>query len=155
MAAAFTFAGELAPRATALHSVLSGRGWTGERTHYGEIPAMLEKYWDTERDRPRYAPGPVNASYRQGTPTPPSSKSLADVPRMLQIYFASADQPDDGPIGINAAEMATDRIRLRNPDRLEYYRAVDGTPWAAPWHAARKPGTRLAVLLFTERYVRN
>lgn len=155
VAAAYTFAGKLAPRATALHSVLSGRGWTGGWPHDGGIPAMLEEYWDTGRDRPRYDPGPPAAGYRQGTPTPSGSKSLADIPRTLQISFASADQPDDRQIGGTAAEMATDHVRVHDADGLEYYRTVHGTPWAAPWHAARKPGTRLVVLLFEEHYARN
>lgn len=155
VAAAYTFAGELAPRATALHSVLSGQGWTGGWPRGGGLPALLEEYWDTGRDRPRYDPGPPGASYQQGTPTPPGSKSLADIPRTLRIDFTSADRPDDRSIGGPAAEMATDHIRVHGGDGLEYHRTVDGSPWAAPWHAARKPGTRLVVLLFEEHYARN
>ncbi len=155
VAVAYMFTGEVAPQATTLHSVLSRQGWTPGWPEGGGIPALLKEYWDTERDRPRYDPGPPEANYQQGKPTPPGSKSLGDAPRTLRVYFTTADLPDNRQIAGTAADTATDHIRTPEAGGLEYHRTVNGTPWATPWRAARKPGSRLAVLTFEEHYARN
>ncbi len=155
VAAAYMFTGEVVPRAMELHSVLTGHGWTAGWPDDGGIPKLLKEYWDAGRDRPLYDPGPPEATYLQGRPTPPGSKSLTDMPRTLRVHLTSADLPDDRQIGGTAEDMATDHVRDHGTDGLEYHRTVDGTPWAAPWRAARKPGARLAVLTFDEHYARN
>lgn len=129
VAAAYTFVGELAPRVSALQSVLTGRGWTNAGT---------------------------TTVYRQGTPTPPDSQSLGDMPRTLRIHLTSADQPEAEQFRGIAADMADEaRIRSHGLGTQEYHRTLNGTPWGEPWRTARRPGTRLMVLTFQENYARN
>jgi len=150
VAVAYTFAGELAPRAMALHAVLSGRGWNGRG-----IPLVLDEYWDAALDQPRYRSGPPETQYQQGTPTPPSSQTLTDIPRVLHIAFFSGDDPDRYTRGFTASMARIQDVQAQGFRFLEYYRTFSGTPYAAPWLAVRQPGTRLVVLMFSENYVRN
>ncbi|MFB4312056.1 hypothetical protein [Actinomadura sp. GTD37] len=151
VAVAYTFAGEFVPRAAALHSVLTGRGWTA-----AEGP-RAQNHWDTGRDRPRPVRGLPAALYQQGTPTPPSSRSLGDVPRTLRLHVTSADESEHRQIHRGIATDMADaaQIRAQGLTFLEYHRTFTGTPWAAPWRTARRPGMRLLVLTFQENYARN